>query len=89
LTAPAVRIARSAIDHSGRLSQTRPTRSPGSTPKLAEPEAECPDLVDELARGELVETFGHAAPQEDRPIEPPRQIGRQFGERGDRGDVSV
>ena len=37
LMAPPVRMARSAMDHSGRLSQIRPTRSPGPTPAPRSP----------------------------------------------------
>ena len=74
----------SAIDHSGRLSQTRPTRSPALEAEAAEAEAEGPDLLDELAGGKLLEAVCHAAPEEHGPVEPLRQVERQFGERGDR-----
>ena len=78
-------MARSAMDHSGRLSQTRPTRSPALDAEPAKAEAQGPDLLDEFARRELLEAIGHAAPEEDGPVEPFGQKERQFGQRGDRG----
>src|SRR5881394_3848558 len=39
LTAPILRIARSVIDHSGRFSESRATRSPALIPRDARPSA--------------------------------------------------